>query len=66
MNVCVLCIYLCMCRTVYYGEYKCSGPGADLKGRVQWAHNLTDEEAQPFIGTHYVDADSWLLSPYSS
>ncbi|KAL0561784.1 hypothetical protein IC582_002227 [Cucumis melo] len=52
--------------TVYYGEYKCSGPGADLKGRVQWAHNLTDEEAQPFIGTHYVDADSWLLSPYSS
>ncbi|KAA0058538.1 putative pectinesterase 53 isoform X1 [Cucumis melo var. makuwa] len=51
---------------LYYGEYKCSGPGADLKGRVQWAHNLTDEEAQPFIGTHYVDADSWLLSPYSS
>ncbi|XP_022991505.1 probable pectinesterase 53 [Cucurbita maxima] len=52
--------------TVYYGEYKCSGPGADLSGRVRWAHNLTDEEAQPFIGTHYVEADTWLLAPYNS
>ncbi|KAG7014294.1 Pectinesterase QRT1 [Cucurbita argyrosperma subsp. argyrosperma] len=52
--------------TVYYGEYKCSGPGADLSGRVGWAHNLTDEEAQPFIGTHYVEADTWLLAPYNS
>ncbi|EXB55991.1 putative pectinesterase 53 [Morus notabilis] len=48
---------------VYYGEYKCSGPGANLKGRVAWARILSDEEAQPFIGTYYVDGDTWLISP---
>ncbi|KAK4782160.1 hypothetical protein SAY86_016262 [Trapa natans] len=46
---------------VYYGEYKCSGPGANMTGRVTWARVLSDEEAKPFIGTHYVDGESWLL-----
>ncbi|PON42047.1 Pectinesterase, Tyr active site [Trema orientale] len=48
---------------VYYGEYKCSGPGANLTGRVQWARMLTDEEAKPFIGTYYVAGDTWLIAP---
>ncbi|KAH9786912.1 Pectinesterase [Citrus sinensis] len=48
---------------VFYGEYKCSGPGANLTGRVPWARILTDEEAKPFIGTYYVDGDTWLISP---
>ncbi|KAJ0111065.1 hypothetical protein Patl1_00835 [Pistacia atlantica] len=48
---------------VFYGEYKCSGPGANFTGRVPWARILTDEEAQPFIGTHYVDGDTWLITP---
>ncbi|XP_022890493.1 probable pectinesterase 53 [Olea europaea var. sylvestris] len=48
---------------VYYGEYKCSGPGANSTGRVAWARSLTDEEALPFIGTYYIDGDAWLLSP---
>ncbi|KAJ8748647.1 hypothetical protein K2173_008092 [Erythroxylum novogranatense] len=47
---------------VFYGEYKCTGPGANFTGRVPWARILTDEEAQPFIGTHYVDGDTWLIS----
>ncbi|KAJ0976436.1 hypothetical protein J5N97_018401 [Dioscorea zingiberensis] len=50
---------------VYYGEYQCSGPGANWTGRVHWAHQLTDEEAQPFLGTYYVQGDSWLLDPPS-
>lgn len=50
-------------RRVYYGEYKCSGPGANLTARVAWAHMLTDEEAEPFLATHYVDGDTWLISP---
>ncbi|XP_065625188.1 probable pectinesterase 53 [Quercus suber] len=50
--------------SVYYGEYKCSGPGANLTGRVPWARMLTDEEAKPFIGTYYVEGDSWLIRPY--
>ncbi|XVF32934.1 hypothetical protein REPUB_Repub17cG0125600 [Reevesia pubescens] len=49
--------------SVYYGEYKCSGPGANFTGRVQWARILTDEEAQPFIGTYYVEGDTWLINP---
>ncbi|KAF2325048.1 hypothetical protein GH714_022449 [Hevea brasiliensis] len=48
---------------VFYGEYKCSGPGANFAGRVPWARILTDEEAQPFIGTSYVDGDTWLITP---
>ncbi|KAI3449364.1 hypothetical protein Pfo_006029 [Paulownia fortunei] len=50
-------------KKVYYGEYKCSGPGADLTGRVPWARVLTDEEAMPFIGTYYIDGDTWLINP---
>ncbi|PIN15553.1 Pectinesterase [Handroanthus impetiginosus] len=50
-------------QKVYYGEYKCSGPGANLSGRVPWARLLTDEEALPFIGTYYIDGDSWLINP---
>ncbi|KAF9669232.1 hypothetical protein SADUNF_Sadunf14G0086500 [Salix dunnii] len=48
---------------VYYGEYKCTGPGSNLTGRVTWARVLTDEEAGPFIGTYYVEGDTWLISP---
>ncbi|KDP28296.1 hypothetical protein JCGZ_14067 [Jatropha curcas] len=48
---------------VFYGEYKCSGPGANYTGRVPWARILTDEDAKPFIGTYYVDGDTWLISP---
>ncbi|XP_058742712.1 probable pectinesterase 53 [Vicia villosa] len=49
--------------TVYYGEYKCSGPGSNLSKRVSWTRILTDEEAQPFIGIHFIQGDTWLISP---
>lgn len=50
---------------VYYGEFKCTGPGADAKKkqRVGWALDLTEEQAKPFIGTHYVFGDSWIQTP---
>ncbi|KAF0896420.1 hypothetical protein E2562_024294 [Oryza meyeriana var. granulata] len=48
---------------IYYGEFKCTGPGADAKKRVGWALDLTDEQAKPFIGTHYIFGDSWILPP---
>lgn len=50
-------------QKVYYGEYKCSGPGSNLTGRVPWARALTDQEALPFIGTYYIDGDTWLMDP---
>lgn len=32
----------------YYGEYKCFGPGAKTENRVDYAHQLTDEEARKY------------------
>ncbi|KAJ1277076.1 hypothetical protein BS78_05G266200 [Paspalum vaginatum] len=50
---------------IYYGEFKCSGPGADAKKkkRVGWALDLTEEQVKPFIDTYYVYGDSWLQPP---
>ncbi|AES67233.1 pectinesterase [Medicago truncatula] len=48
---------------VYYGEYRCSGSGSNLFGRSLWIHRLIDTEAQPFISTHFIEGDAWLISP---
>ncbi|MCO5599400.1 hypothetical protein L7F22_053503 [Adiantum nelumboides] len=49
-------------KTVYYGQYKCSGPGANQNGRVAWAHELSDAEAAPFQSLNFIDGASWLQS----
>ncbi|QCE07123.1 probable pectinesterase 53 [Vigna unguiculata] len=49
---------------VYYGEYMCSGPGANFAGRVPWARVLNDEEAKPFIGTQFIEGDTWLIDTW--
>ncbi|PPD95389.1 hypothetical protein GOBAR_DD07584 [Gossypium barbadense] len=46
--------------TVFYGQYKCSGPGAQFGGRVSWARELTRQEAKPFISVDFIDGHSWL------
>ncbi|CAM0954498.1 unnamed protein product [Alopecurus aequalis] len=46
--------------TVFYGQYKCSGPGANYAGRVDWSRELTDEEAKPFISLSFIDGWEWL------
>ncbi|CAN6382086.1 unnamed protein product [Urochloa humidicola] len=50
---------------IYYGEFKCSGPGADAKKkkRIGWALDLTEEQAKPFVGVHYIFGDSWIQPP---
>ncbi len=35
-------------RTARYAEYKNTGPGADMSGRVSWSRQLTDEEAAAY------------------
>ncbi|GMN52255.1 hypothetical protein TIFTF001_021398 [Ficus carica] len=50
-------------RSDWGDQKRDSGPGANMTGRVAWARILTDEEAQPFIGTYYVKGDTWLISP---
>ncbi|URD76092.1 pectinesterase [Musa troglodytarum] len=46
--------------TVFYGQYKCSGPGASYAGRVSWSRELTDEEAKPFITLSFIDGSEWV------
>lgn len=49
-------------KTSFYGEYKCSGPGANLRNRVAWSHELTDAEAAPFMAISFIDGQSWLAA----
>ncbi|XP_057545688.1 probable pectinesterase 53 isoform X2 [Amaranthus tricolor] len=46
--------------TVFYGQYKCTGPGASFSGRVAWSRELTEEEAKPFISLSYIDGSEWV------
>ncbi|CAL4961472.1 unnamed protein product [Urochloa decumbens] len=46
--------------TVFYGQYKCTGPGASYAGRVAWSHELTDDEAKPFISLSFIDGTEWI------
>ena len=47
-------------RKVFYGEYKCSGPGANRKGRVSWSRSLNDRQAKPFLSIAFIDGNKWL------
>ncbi|KAG0630518.1 hypothetical protein M758_1G184100 [Ceratodon purpureus] len=47
-------------ETVYYGQYKCSGPGSNQAGRVTWSHELADWEAAPFLSLSFVDGEAWI------
>ncbi|KAF4371876.1 probable pectinesterase 53 [Cannabis sativa] len=46
--------------TVFYGQYKCMGPGAEYGGRVSWSRELTPQEAQPFITLDFINGYEWL------
>ncbi|MEO6253937.1 MAG: pectinesterase family protein [Ferruginibacter sp.] len=35
-------------KTVFYAEYKNTGPGSNTSGRVKWAKQLTDKEAKEY------------------
>jgi pectinesterase len=48
-------------KTVFYAEYKCSGPGANRQGRVPWSKELSDQQAAPFGSVAFIDGKSWLL-----
>lgn len=51
--------------TVFYGEYKCFGPGADPSGRYAHTKSISDEDAKPFLNLDFVEAHAWLLPPPS-
>ncbi|GHA74929.1 pectinesterase family protein [Pontibacter akesuensis] len=45
-------------KTSYYAEYNSTGPGADPKARVKWAHQLTKEQAQQYTLANIFDG--WI------
>ncbi|KAF7836494.1 putative pectinesterase 8 [Senna tora] len=42
-------------RTVFYGEYKCTGAGADMSMRPSYVQRLSDAQVSPFLTTSYID-----------
>ncbi|KAJ7953310.1 Pectinesterase [Quillaja saponaria] len=52
-------------KTLYYGEYKNTGPGSPTKDRVKWGgyHVIKDSsEASKFTVGRFLSGDSWLPS----
>ncbi|RDX66453.1 putative pectinesterase 48, partial [Mucuna pruriens] len=50
-------------KTIYYGEYRCMGPGAVSTGRVKFRKILSDEEAKPFLSMAYIHGGKWVVPP---
>ncbi|KAL5712065.1 pectinesterase [Ranunculus cassubicifolius] len=50
-------------QTIFYGEYRCTGGGANVTLRAPYVQILNDTQASPFLNTSYIDGDQWLL-PY--
>ncbi|OMP09485.1 Pectinesterase, catalytic [Corchorus olitorius] len=49
-------------RSVFYREYKCYGPGANSKQRVEWSQELSGKEAEPFLTKNMIGGNSWIRS----
>ncbi|XP_047325970.1 putative pectinesterase 63 [Impatiens glandulifera] len=50
-------------KTVYYGEYKGTGPGSDMTSRVGFTKHLSDAEISPYMKLNFLEASKWLLPP---
>ncbi|KAJ0014279.1 hypothetical protein Pint_21034 [Pistacia integerrima] len=50
-------------KKVYYGGYKCMGPGADSTHQAKFAKILSDAEVEPFLSMTYPDGNKWVLPP---
>ena len=53
-------------RTVFFGEYDCTGPGASGGGaaqRVAYARQLDERQAAPFMDASYIDGSQWVVPP---
>ncbi|KAK9681482.1 hypothetical protein RND81_10G006000 [Saponaria officinalis] len=48
-------------QSVYYGEYMCTGAGANMSTRVSYEQRLNDTLVAPFLNVSYIDADQWTF-----
>ncbi|CAN6883594.1 unnamed protein product [Brassica oleracea] len=46
--------------TIFYGEYNCSGPGANISKRAQYVQKLNETQVAQFINMTFIDGDQWL------
>ncbi|KAF7843685.1 pectinesterase 3 [Senna tora] len=49
--------------TIFYAEYKNSGPGSDVSQRVKWTGfrpSLSEEEANKFTVQSFIEGNDWL------
>ncbi|KAG4122647.1 hypothetical protein ERO13_D11G279900v2 [Gossypium hirsutum] len=49
--------------TLYYAEYKNTGPGSNTGSRVQWNgyhKDISESEADKFTVSNFIDGDNWL------
>lgn len=47
-------------ETAFYAEYESEGPGANPAARVPWSHQLTPEQAAPFLFPDFLKgSDQW-------
>ncbi|XP_022846240.1 probable pectinesterase 15 [Olea europaea var. sylvestris] len=49
-------------QTVFFGEYECSGEGANYTYRVAYGKQLKQTEAAPYMDISFVDGQQWLIS----
>ncbi|KAK7245038.1 hypothetical protein RIF29_39868 [Crotalaria pallida] len=49
-------------QSVFFGEFRCLGPGANYTSRVSYAKQLMDYEAIPYMNISYIDGTDWLLN----
>ncbi|XP_042461226.1 probable pectinesterase 8 [Zingiber officinale] len=52
-------------RTVFYGEYECSGAGASGAMRVAYAMKLNESEVVQFLNISFIGGEQWL-QPFDS
>ncbi|XP_023528179.1 probable pectinesterase 15 [Cucurbita pepo subsp. pepo] len=48
-------------ESVFFGEYECSGEGANRSLRVPYSKHLNQVEAEPYMSVSYIDGDQWLI-----
>ncbi|OAY36067.1 probable pectinesterase/pectinesterase inhibitor 51 [Manihot esculenta] len=52
--------------TLYYGEYKNSGPGSNLSERVTWSSQIPAEHVNTYSVQSFIQGDEWMPTSASS
>ncbi|KAL6287051.1 hypothetical protein ACE6H2_011441 [Prunus campanulata] len=47
-------------QTIFYGEYNCSGAGANMTMRAPFVQKLNDTQASTFWNVSFIDGGDWL------